>query len=155
YDKAIADFSEAIRLDPKDALAYHRRGLVWYEKKEYSKSITDYSEAIRLDPKNALAYYNRGVSYWLELRDGDVVSEMKNVLQQGGWRGDWAAYAAILGHLAARRSGKLDEAGKFLDDFKTGGDMIAWPSPVVRHLRGEIDDKALLAASTDDDARTG
>ncbi len=29
YDKAIADFTEAIRLDPKDARAYYNRGVAW------------------------------------------------------------------------------------------------------------------------------
>jgi tetratricopeptide (TPR) repeat protein len=62
YDKAIADFDQAIRLDPKDAYAYHNRGLAWSDKKEYDKAIADYSEAIRLDPKDAWAYNGRA---WL------------------------------------------------------------------------------------------
>ena len=60
YDKAIADYDQAIRLDPKYAAAYHNRGLAWYAKKEYDKAIADYDEAIRLDPKYAVAYDNRG-----------------------------------------------------------------------------------------------
>ena len=63
YDKAIADFSEAIRLDPKDATAYYNRGIAWAGKNEYDKAIADYSEAIRLDPKDASAYINRGAAW--------------------------------------------------------------------------------------------
>ena len=51
YDKAIADYTEAIRLDPKDATAYDDRGNAWYAKNEYDKAIADYTEAIRLDPE--------------------------------------------------------------------------------------------------------
>ena len=61
YDKAIADYNEAIRIDPRYAIAYNNRGLAWSDKKEYDKAIADYNEAIRLDPKDALAYHGRGL----------------------------------------------------------------------------------------------
>lgn len=63
YDKAIAAFTEAIKLDPNNADAYVHRGLAYDEKKEYDKAIADYTEAIRLDPKDDTAYHNRGHSY--------------------------------------------------------------------------------------------
>ena len=56
HDKAIADCTEAIRLDPKDAKAYCNRGVAYGSKGEYDKAIADFTEAIRLDPK-----YGRGV----------------------------------------------------------------------------------------------
>ena len=56
YDKAIADYNEAIRLDPEGRRSpYYNRGYAWYDKKEYDKAIADYNEAIRLDPRDALA----------------------------------------------------------------------------------------------------
>ena len=42
YDKAIADYTEAIRLDPKDAAAYCNRGNAWSDKEEYDKAIADF-----------------------------------------------------------------------------------------------------------------
>jgi tetratricopeptide (TPR) repeat protein/serine/threonine protein kinase len=60
YDKAIADYTEAIRLNPKNARAYTERGHVYYKKEDYDKAITDYTEAIRLDPKDADAHVMRG-----------------------------------------------------------------------------------------------
>src|SRR5262249_13848996 len=59
-DRAIADFSEAIRLDPKYANAFVNRGIAYAKKSEYDRAIADYSEAIRLDPQNASAFWNRG-----------------------------------------------------------------------------------------------
>jgi tetratricopeptide (TPR) repeat protein len=70
YDRAIADFNEAIRLDPNDATAYNNRGWAWSNKKDYDRAIADYSEAIRLDPKYALAYNNRGWA-WSNKKDYD------------------------------------------------------------------------------------
>ena len=50
-DVAIADLSEAIRLDPKDASFYKNRGYAYDQKGDLDKAIADYSEAIRLDAK--------------------------------------------------------------------------------------------------------
>ncbi len=59
-DKAIADFTEAIRLNPKDAGACTNRGRVWSHKKQYDEAIADFTEVIRLDPKSVNAYSARG-----------------------------------------------------------------------------------------------
>jgi tetratricopeptide (TPR) repeat protein len=64
YDKAIEDFNEAIRLEPRNAdmNAFHSRGIAWFWKKEYDNAIQDFGEAIRLDPKEALYYFKRGLA---------------------------------------------------------------------------------------------
>lgn len=154
YDKAVADYNEAIRLEPTFAAAYSNRGNAWRGKNEYDKAIADYSEAIRLDPKYVWAYYGRSISAWLTGRDGDAIAGAKDLLEKSGWRHEYSAYAMLLGHCAARRAGKAEEARTSLDDFHAKGDMAAWPAPIVKYLRGEIDEKALLAASADNDKRT-
>lgn len=60
HDRAIADYSDAIRLDPKRAYAYVSRGNVWLDKKDYDRALTNYNDAIKLDPKDASAYRSRG-----------------------------------------------------------------------------------------------
>ncbi len=62
-DSAIANFSEAIRLDPKLVTAYNARGLAYRGKGNYDKAIADFSDAIRLDPKSATAYSGRAGAY--------------------------------------------------------------------------------------------
>ena len=63
FDRAIADYNEAIRLNPKDSHAYNNRANAYQRKKEYDRAIADYNEAIRLDSKYALAYNGRGTAY--------------------------------------------------------------------------------------------
>ncbi len=66
YAKAIEAYSEAIRANPQDALAYRERGLAHRRLHEYDQAIGDYSEAIRLEPKDAVAYNNRAAARYLK-----------------------------------------------------------------------------------------
>lgn len=152
YGKAIADFDEAIRLDPKDAKVHYHRGNAWQCKREYGKAIADYAEATRLDPRLSWPYYGRAVVSLLTGRDGE--SEALAVIERDGWRGGLATYAALIGHFAARRIERGDAARRWLDDMARAWSKDAWPYPVVRFLRREIDEPALLALATDDDKRT-
>ena len=68
YDKAIGDFTEAIRLDSNNTLAYFNRGLAYDNTGNYEKAVSDYTEAIRLEPNYVAAYVGRGNIY---LRTGN------------------------------------------------------------------------------------
>ena len=69
-DRAIADYSDAIKLNPKYANAYVGRGSAWYAKKDYDRAIADYDDAIRIDPNNGLSYLDRGF-VWSAKKDID------------------------------------------------------------------------------------
>ena len=58
YDRAIADYNEAIRLDPDLAWVYYYRGVDWHAKREYDRAIADYNEAIRLASKAPFSSIN-------------------------------------------------------------------------------------------------
>ena len=45
FDKAIADFNDAIRLNPKLALAYNNRGNTWEKKGDKAKAEADFKKA--------------------------------------------------------------------------------------------------------------
>ena len=66
YDKAIADHTEAIRINPEDAVAYNDRGFAYYKMGEYDKAIADHTEAIPLNPDCTAVYITRGNAYWDE-----------------------------------------------------------------------------------------
>ena len=68
-DVAIAEFSEAIRLQTNYSMAYYNRGNVYGDKGDYDKAIADYTDAIRLEPDYIAAYNDRGNAY--------------------GYKGDW------------------------------------------------------------------
>lgn len=67
--KAIADFTEAIRLEPKVAVYHRNRAIAYANKRTFLNAIVDFTEAIRLDPNipltptNAYSYCLRAVFY--------------------------------------------------------------------------------------------
>ena len=63
FTRAIADYDEAIRLDPQIADAFNNRGNSHQDQGDLAVAIADYDQAIRLNPKFALAFNNRGFAH--------------------------------------------------------------------------------------------
>ncbi len=57
--KAIADYTQAIRLDPKYIPAYANRGYVYYTRGDYDRALADFNKILELDPNNADAMKGR------------------------------------------------------------------------------------------------
>jgi tetratricopeptide (TPR) repeat protein len=63
FDDAIADFDNALRIDPDDGRARNARGIAFRRKGEYDRAIADYDVALRRNPRDVRALNNRGVAY--------------------------------------------------------------------------------------------
>jgi tetratricopeptide (TPR) repeat protein len=61
-DRAIADHTQAIKLDPTLSEAFFNRGNAYGDKGDNDRAIADYDQAIRLNPKFAGALNNRGLA---------------------------------------------------------------------------------------------
>jgi tetratricopeptide (TPR) repeat protein len=80
-DGAIADYTRAIDLDPKDGTTYGLRGLAKKAKGDCPGAIADYSRALELDPKNAAAFFNRG-SARVDLRVyGEAIQDFSRAIE--------------------------------------------------------------------------
>ncbi len=70
YDKAVAEYTKVLEIDPTYALAYYHRGNAKYKKGEFSQAIADYSKALELRPQDATIYFLRGTA-WFKKGDFD------------------------------------------------------------------------------------
>ena len=75
YDRAVKDYTSAIRLDPRYPKAYLQRGTCFAARKDYSTSLADLDEAIKLDPTNAGAYIIRTEAFASQGGKSDAIIE--------------------------------------------------------------------------------
>jgi outer membrane protein assembly factor BamD (BamD/ComL family)/TolB-like protein len=84
YHAAVADYSEAIRIDnklTKQPNIYVQRGIAYARKGEYEPAIGDFNMAINVSPTYAPAYYERGIAY-LDKKDYDkAIADFEAVLR--------------------------------------------------------------------------
>ena len=80
-DNAIADYTEAIKLDPKSAEAYKDRGISYLSDGNIDEAIMDYTKAIELDPESAEAYKNRAIAYLGKSDFDNVITDYTKAIE--------------------------------------------------------------------------
>lgn len=80
-DRAISDYDQAIRLNPKFANAYGGRGNAYQSKGDNDRAMVDYNEAIRLDPKYIHAYNGRGNAYHAKGDDDRAIADYNEAIR--------------------------------------------------------------------------
>lgn len=90
YEEAIADYTEAIKIDPGEWSNYQNRGatreMLLFRSgattlNEYRGVLADYTEAITLDPNAPVSYYQRGKLIAKVGRTQDAVLDLEKALQ--------------------------------------------------------------------------
>jgi tetratricopeptide (TPR) repeat protein len=61
FDRAIAEYSIAIRVDAARVESHLKRGQAYLEKGDYVRAVADFNRTIALDPDCASAYLHRGM----------------------------------------------------------------------------------------------
>lgn len=75
-DKAVFDFSKAIKLAPDVPEAYANRGMCYLQKKEYDSALADFEQAIHYRPNFAMAHMGKFITLF---NSGDVINAKKQI----------------------------------------------------------------------------
>ncbi len=74
YNKSIADYNTAIKIDSNNTDFYNNRGMSYRDRGEYSQALRDFSKAIEKNDRNSSAYNNLGIlfTYKNEVPNADL-----------------------------------------------------------------------------------
>ncbi len=85
-EEAIAQYSEAIRLDPGLAAASYNRGQAYFTLGDSERAVPDFTRAIEVDPEDhqvALAYAGRAMARTALGNDADAASDISRAIKGG------------------------------------------------------------------------
>ncbi|MCK5708083.1 MAG: tetratricopeptide repeat protein [Candidatus Aureabacteria bacterium] len=79
--QTISDYNNSLKLNPKNAELYYKRGDAFFELGKYDDALKDYSKAIKLKPNYTDAYFSRGIIYNRRKMYKEAVLEYKKVIK--------------------------------------------------------------------------
>ena len=142
FDHAIADYDQAIKLDPDYPNAYHNRGMIHLIRGDYDAAMADCNQAIKLNPDYALGYFVRGLVYFDEGNFAKAQADLKKSAELNPKK----VVTALWLYVAERRNHASTQLAQTAGQF----DSKAWPAPVIRLFLGEAspDDTLKVAETT-------
>ena len=113
YAKAVADLTQAIRLDPASSSHLYNRGVAYAESGHPDVAIADFTAALRLKPSDVLALLARAQSLLLAGQEQRASADFDAALKLAP-----ANYQALLRRAEAyRRAGHSDRAVEFYGEL--------------------------------------
>ncbi|HEY2289811.1 MAG TPA: tetratricopeptide repeat protein [Thermoanaerobaculia bacterium] len=139
-DKAIADYTMCLEIDPGHSRAYNNRAVANYKTGRFREAITDAESYLAIDPNRAEAYFVRGISR-VSLKDRSGIDDLKiaarmghplakEALQKAGINADHSpleAKPAVTFDLLRQRAESGDSAAQFVAAaylVHTSGDLV-------------------------------
>jgi lipoprotein NlpI len=142
---AIADYTSAIKVDPKNVNAYNNRGTEKQNAGDVAGALADLSRAIEINPLEPDPYYNRGTIYFLKHDWKRALSDLRRHDELNEEDEDappliWAIQA---------RLGEKEAADRGLSSFVADhpAQTNAFYTEIDNFLLGKMSEQDLLAAA--------
>lgn len=71
---------EAIRIDPRDPVAWNVAGRVAMAQSQFHRAAESFDESLDLDPTNAIVYNNAGLNYLFMKRGADAIDALETAI---------------------------------------------------------------------------
>ena len=111
---ALADFNQAIALNPKDPKPWLNRADLHFDAGEFEAAMPDYNEALEVDPKNAHAYANRGASYGAQNKFDLALADLNRAIELDPTLADAFGNRALLYANTKRFAEELADIDRYL-----------------------------------------
>ncbi len=157
WDKAVADYSKAVELEPKNAWRLGQRGDAYGYLKQWDKAVADYSKVIELEPKNVWRLGNRAEIYSRLKQRDKAVADYARIIELEPKKAE--AYNNLAWFLAASATAELEQAKRAVELAKTAVKLATsegrlWSTLGVAQYRAG-DCKAAIAALQKSDELLG
>lgn len=153
HDAADGDFSQSLQLDSRQPLAYRLRGNSRLSLGRLAQGLADFTAALRLSPNYADAFEDRGFAQLYSRKFTEAAADFGRARELNSQLTYLAPWQALASWRANPGAAKI----KFLSEELTGPNALqGWPAHVAKYLLDAEDDKALLAAASEqsDNVRT-
>ena len=118
YQGAITCFDDAVKLDPKDYLAFNERGAAYTWLDKDAAAIQDFTRALAVNDRFPVAYRNRGAAY---LRLGKLPQALDDLNRAIALNADYARAYKDRGAVY----GKMGKPQQAEADFKKARERVA------------------------------
>ncbi len=81
YGNALLQFTQALQLDPKNALIYLNRAQVYLAQQDYDGAASDFTQVIQLDPKNVAAWVSRAQAQAAQQNFAQAISDLDQAVK--------------------------------------------------------------------------
>ena len=140
YDKAVADFSNAVKLNPDYVTAFISRANAYAKLEQYKAAYQDFATAQKLSPQNTAIYVIRGSLNFLLGRFQDAVADYRYYLSlkpRDMYRMMWL-------HLSQKYLDKNSPSD--LEKYSKNVNLDEWPGALIKLYLGQVGPDDFLKA---------
>jgi tetratricopeptide (TPR) repeat protein len=124
YDKAIDDYTQAIRLEPRDDVLHSLRGFALIKSGEIERSIDDFGTAIRLAPDKPNHYLSRGLIFADKKQFDRAVADFTEATRRGP--NDQSAHRRLAWLLATCPDSRIRDGKRAMTEATRACELTNW-----------------------------